>query len=339
MLLKRPRHKPQILDPSCGSETFVYAAIKRLDALTAKAHDPEEFYENPKIKARILNNLVAGIDLPPVAVELAKTTKLLALEEDPGGPLNIWLGDSLQWSRRPDQTLIDRGIIKIPTSDGDVLQLPEDFVISDSYEQDMESLVFVQTRELTGEQDGETVESITPDVGYQQAIESTIRTLRHYLISDRNGVWEWYLANVVQTFRLSKNKPARLVGNPPWVVFRNMSAARQSEMREQAKNHGVWTGGKLATQNDLASLFVASAVDLYLSDKCKFGFVLPYSALRARHWDPFREGKWDHKTPGKSVCANLYDAWNRSDVKNPPFKQSASCVIFGKKKAESDSRR
>lgn len=275
------------------------------------------FFQESQVKARILNSLVAGIDLHPVAVELAKTTKLLALGQDPHEPLNIWLGDSLQWQRKPEQTLNNPGIISIRASDGNGLQLPEEFILSDSYEQDLESLVFAQARQSTGEKDGEIAEAVTSDVAYQQAIESTIRTLRHYLVSGRNGVWGWYLANVVQTFRLSKNKPSRLVGNPPWVGFRTMSYARQSEMRGHAKNRGVWAGGKLATQSNLAALFVASAVDLYLSDKCKFGFVLPYSALQARHWAPFREGKWDHKPAGKAVRADLYDAWNLSDVKNP----------------------
>lgn len=315
--IKEEKPKPQVLDPSCGSGTFIHAAVKRLNSLTDKVDDPEGYFKNPQVKAQILNNLVAGIDLHPVAVELAKTTKLLALETDPIEPLNIWLGDSLQWQRKPEQTLIDPGIISIRTSDGEALKLPEKFILSDDYVDNLKDLIFSQAIKDTGDKDNLTATMVTKDVDHQPVVEDTIQRLRHYLHSGRNGVWEWYLTNVVQPFRLSENKISRLIGNPPWVIFRDMGYDRQSELREHASNRGVWAGGKLAAQNDLASLFVATSVDLYLSNKCKFGFVLPYSALQARQWQPFREGKWDHKPTGQTISADLYEAWNLSNIYPP----------------------
>ncbi len=321
---------PQVLDPACGSGTFIYAAVKHLDSYTQEVDDPSGIFQNTNTKAKILNRLVAGLDLHPVAVELARATKLLALGCNPDGPLNIWLGDSLQWATKPVQTLDDPGIISIPTSDAQSIRLPVRLVLSDRYEQDL-NMVFDTASEIGDNHDQTIAQTITTNSDDESAILETTETLRGYISSDRNGVWQWFLANIVQPFRLSKNKPTRLLGNPPWVVFRNMSPERQTEFREHAQNRNIWEGGKLATQNDLAALFAATTVDLYLEDDCKFGFVLPYAALEARHWKSFRSGKWDHKPAHKPVRANLCKTWNLIEVKEPPFPQAPSSVVFGTK--------
>ena len=41
-----------------------------------------------------------------------------------------------------------------------------------------------------------------------------------------------------------------VVGNPPWVAFRHMSADLQKRFRELAKGERVYIGGRFATQND-----------------------------------------------------------------------------------------
>ena len=92
------------MDPSCGSGTFLYHATQLL--LVDAAQHPE-LEGSREAQVEIVNDLVAGMDLHPVAVELAKTTKIAAFSnfvsypelEDP----LVYMGDSLQWeSRRGD---------------------------------------------------------------------------------------------------------------------------------------------------------------------------------------------------------------------------------------------
>lgn len=66
---------PAVLDPSCGSGTFLYHATQLLldEAATHAA-----LKDSPEAQVEVVNGLVAGIDLHPVAVELAKTTKMSA---------------------------------------------------------------------------------------------------------------------------------------------------------------------------------------------------------------------------------------------------------------------
>ena len=323
-------NSPQVIDPSCGSGTFIYAAVKRFEAFADKVPECDKLLQSDQNKAKIFNRLVGGIDLHPIAVELAQTTKLLALGCDPGESLHIWLGDSLQWhSANLENKLVSTTVVDIPTSEGNIT-LPTNFVESDAYEQDLNHLF--ETVKSDSARDQTTAHELSG--GYSVDVDIVLEAivkLRGFRKAGRNGVWQWYLENIVQPYRFSRAKPTRLVGNPPWVVSRNMSKERQDEFRKHAKNRGIWTGGNLATQNDLAALFVATVVDFYLADNQKFGFVLPHAALKAGHWELFRSGNWDPSNVGGKVKADLSNAWNMQGVKAPPFRHSDSCVIFGKK--------
>ena len=69
---------PAVLDPSCGSGTFLYHATQ---LLLDDARQRPELAGSPQAQVEIVNGLVAGMDLHPVAVELSKTTKILAFSE------------------------------------------------------------------------------------------------------------------------------------------------------------------------------------------------------------------------------------------------------------------
>jgi len=60
----------KILDPACGSGSFLRAAIHRLKEL------------NPKIKIETINSNIYGIDIHPLSVQIAKTTLLLTYGKD-----------------------------------------------------------------------------------------------------------------------------------------------------------------------------------------------------------------------------------------------------------------
>ena len=70
---------PAVLDPSCGSGTFLYHATQ---LLMENAGKHPELAGSPQAQVEIVNGLVAGMDLHPVAVELSKTTKISAFNEN-----------------------------------------------------------------------------------------------------------------------------------------------------------------------------------------------------------------------------------------------------------------
>ena len=109
---------------------------------------------------------------------------------------------------------------------------------------------------------------------------------------------------------------------------------RQDAFRHHAGQRGLWAGRYLAPQNDLAATFVATCVDYYLKPGGQFGFVLPYAALRGRHWAPFRTGEWslpESAGRGRTLADLSPDAWNFFAGAVRPFPWANSSAIFGRK--------
>lgn len=328
---------PAVLDPSCGSGTFLYHATQLL-LEDAKKHP--ELANSPQAQVEVVNSLVAGIDLHPVAVELAKTTKILsfsdlaqyAKSENADG---LCLGDSLQWETRGNRALFELGdLINIPTDEPDnPLQLPRSLVFSDQFLSRLNQVFDYARRQEYPEIEDDLGAVLNVNTGVEkEALIKFYCRIRRYIEEGRDHVWYWYIANLMQPVRLSQNPVSRLVGNPPWVVYNAMTDERQNAFRQQAQDRKIWAGANLATQNDLAATFVATCVDYYLKPGCKFGFVLPYAALRARQWSPFRSGQWSlPETTGREpTLANLSkDAWDFLNVNDKPFPQANSSVIFG----------
>jgi SAM-dependent methyltransferase len=129
--------RQRVLDPACGSGTFLFHAVRRHLAAADEAGVPlAEALSG-------LTNHVLGIDLHPVAVALARVTYLLAIGRerliDPSrGPITVpvYLGDSVQWSQRID--LFSNGQLLIPTGTGgqifeDELRFPDHLLANASW--------------------------------------------------------------------------------------------------------------------------------------------------------------------------------------------------------------
>ncbi|MCR8670107.1 N-6 DNA methylase [Agrococcus sp. HG114] len=88
----------RVMDPACGSGTFVFHAVRRfLDAADSAGFSNRD-------ALTLLQETVFGMDIHPVSVVLARVTYLLAIGPErlqDRGTLNIpvFLGDSVQWGR------------------------------------------------------------------------------------------------------------------------------------------------------------------------------------------------------------------------------------------------
>lgn len=72
-----------LLDPACGSGTFLFHAAKRLRNRIKQKH---RIYEHKT--AQIISRLIHGIDIHPIAVEMSRATLSMAL---PSPPPPIWV--------------------------------------------------------------------------------------------------------------------------------------------------------------------------------------------------------------------------------------------------------
>ncbi len=330
---------PAVLDPSCGSGTFLFHATQLL--LEEAAQHPE-LADSPPAQVEIVSGLVAGMDLHPVAVELSKTTKMLAF-----GHLathyavfadteTVHLCDSLQWELRRNAGILEFGeTVEIPTDERDQpIRLPSNLLLSERFPELLSHIFGYANRpETPGAEEALVSVLNLPNPADRNAALDVYRRLRQYIAEGRNNVWRWYISNLIQPLRLANMPVSRMVGNPPWVVYNAMTADRQDTFRERARERNLWAGANLATQNDLAATFVATCVDYYLKTGGRFGFVLPYAALSARHWEPFRKGNWSLRQDAeRGAHVDLSkDAWDFFAVNAPPFPQANSSVVFGSK--------
>jgi len=129
-----PLHQ-RVLDPACGSGTFVFHAVRRYLAAAEQAgRAPSEAMTG-------VTGAVYGMDVHPVAATFARITYLLALGRDrltgddrPPLTIPIYLGDSVQWGQ--DQSLMGTDALVVRTGDGamlfaDQLEFP-DRVVADA---------------------------------------------------------------------------------------------------------------------------------------------------------------------------------------------------------------
>lgn len=326
----------RVLDPSCGSGTFVFHAVRHFLATAAEAglSNGEAVYE--------VTRHVTGVDVHPVAVTLARVTYLLAigtdrLQADDRGPIAVpvFLGDSLQGDHNAG--MLSHGEIRIPTDEegatlyGIDLIFPEG-VVSDAGRFDQ--LVTALVERATARQPREAIPSLAPifkkfAVGEeeQQTLRETFVTLCHLHDDGQNHIWGYYVRNLIRPIWLAqlKNKADVLVGNPPWLAYRFMTPKMQSDFKRQAKARGIWTGKAVATNDDLSAFFVARAIELYLRNGGSFAFVMPYAVLSRQQYAGFRSGSWPSPLTG-SVNVSFGKAWDLHQVKPSIFPVPAAVV-------------
>jgi len=333
----------RVLDPSCGSGSFLFYAVRRFLAAADEAGLPlsEAMHQ--------VSSRVMGIDLHPVAVSLARVTYLLALGRErlaspERGELSVpvYLGDSLGWDQRHD--LLSIGHLVIPTETGDQLLSGElrfpDHLLSDAARFDdlVASLVDESGRAAAaGKKSSKISDGTKRRLALSDedtaALAPTYNRLRELHEAGRNHIWSYYIRNVARPEWLAReeNRVNVLVGNPPWLSYRHMSPAMQDTFKAMARDREFWADDATATHQDLAGLFIARAVERYLATGGKFAFVVPNPVVDRQYWAGFRSGKFD---AGTTVA--FTPSWDLRRLR-PHLFPRGSAVIFGHR-AEAPSR-
>lgn len=330
----------RVLDPACGSGTFLFHAIRRyLDAAKAKKWRQKETLDK-------LTLHVIGMDLHPVAVTLARVTYLLAIGRDrlaseTRGSIRIpvFLGDSIQW-RKQEKDLFNGGELRIAADDKRET-VPQEFrfpldLLDDP--QNFDSLVS-ELAQLSAKRTSKAVPNISRVLDrhtirkeHHQLLTNTFKLMCHLHDEGRNHVWGYYIRNLARPEWLTQpqNRIDTLVGNPPWLAFRHMPADMQQAFQKMSLARGLWHGAKVATHQDLSALFAARAIELYLEDGGTFGFVMPSAVIDAerQHYRGFRTGNLSHN--GHSSHVAFGQPWDLKRLRPHFFPISAS-VIFGSK--------
>ena len=274
-----------VLDPTCGSGTFLYHAARRiLDA-------PEIEGLSPVQQADITASLVHGIDVHPVAVEIAKTNMMRVLPTAPSrgdAAIQIRMGDSLMAEGDPTRLFDVKGAMRIVTPKRHEILLPMSFVRRSSFADDMGRVV---TAAVQKTQVPAPVLS-TLEAADRKGLEEARDSLAKAIDEEGNSVWTWYAVNIAAPKLLSEQKVDRIVANPPWVKLSDIQhEPRKRAMEEFGERLGIYQGGQQAPHTDIAAFFIQRTRELYLQDPNGNPaiWLVKKSSLKAGQWAAFRE--------------------------------------------------
>ncbi len=320
-----------VLDPTCGSGTFLIAAAQRIRgsyAVKKRGLSPDKV-------GRLIAALVHGIDIHPVAVELATANLSRALPEaaSQGLPLKVYLGDAL---RMESFDAREQGEIFKSTflsTRGTGVSLPAAFLEKKDFPQRMRDLVDAANPGKPAQlrQRPDIVRGLSEED--KQELEKAAEDLRTIIEDEGNSIWAWYAEQAVGPDLIEKNKVDRIVANPPWVTMKVIQSAERKRALERMAGKpkmvksrlvappgslGIWPGGRLAPLWDIAAMFLHRCSELYLSGRWRAGWLTNAAALRGKTWELLREKRNTH--------------WHMTvdfgELREPPFHGAKSCAII-----------
>jgi len=321
----------RVLDPACGSGTFLFHALRRLiDAGRAAGWTELRIVE-------ACANQVRGLDVHPVAVTLARVTWLLAMGKLlRSGPARltvpVFLGDAMQWNLRRFVGRTDVAI-DVP-GEARPLRIPLGFAEEQvAFEHGLDELNRGLADDATPEAVGQALRRIEgASAEDADALAQTFAHLQTLYRSGRNGIWTFVFRNLARPVWLSRAEQRAdvVVGNPPWIVYRHLSAAMKDRLRLALQSYELWVGGSLATQQDMWALFWARAAERYLRHRGTIAFVLPYAALNAPVFAGLRTGRMGEARVRLTGAWALERVWPIFGAQSGSSTTS-TCVLFGRR--------
>lgn len=333
----------RVLDPSCGSGTFLFHAVRAYLAAAETA--------GKGLPGTItgVTRHVLGVDVHPVAVTLARVTYLLAIgrarlqaEDRPAFSVPVYLGDAVQWGQ--EDTLINTDALIVPTNDGaqlfaDDLRFPDRLVQDagtfDAFVGELADMASRPGRSATPPSLAAVFRRYAVHPDDQATVTATFAVMCRLHDEGRNHIWAYYIRNLARPLWLARpdNRVDVLVGNPPWLSYRYMPTAMKAAFSTMSRDRGFWAGAAVASHQDLSALFVARATEQYLKPDGTAAFVLPLAALSRRQFAGFRTGKWGtHAAP---VNVHFQAAWDLHKVKPSFFPVPGSVIIATRQQSAS----
>jgi SAM-dependent methyltransferase len=322
-----------VLDPACGSGTFLYLTIKyKRDTLGDSWETLEHILEN-----------VVGIDIHPLAVIITKTNYLLALgdlfkKRRKPVALPIYLADSIKLPQMEGQ--MEMGVplpgFKLEI-DGKRIIIPEVLIHDPQLYDEAIEVSKEFARNFAGREGGdektfvnflERVSSkIAADETLSLALYSLAEAMKELIEERRDTIWAFILKNLYKPLFLKGNFDV-VLGNPPWLSYRYVEKGEyQKFLKHQIVEEYRLLSGKaeLITHMELATLFFLRTADLYLKEGGAIGFILPRSVFSSDQHYNFRRSYF-------SLNLGFEEVWDLEDVE--PLFNVPACVFFGKRGIE-----
>ncbi|HBY94687.1 MAG TPA: hypothetical protein DEP84_12125 [Chloroflexi bacterium] len=277
--------RKRLLDPACGSGTFLVLALKRV-----RHYAEEKMLPPAQVLERALNNVV-GFDLNPLAVISARTNYLLALGDllahRPGEiTIPVYLADSIltpslgtdlfsqhgySFNTAVGRFTVPRSLVDARYIDQLADLLEESVQVGLTAEQFKDRLL--RTFPLDGAKD-------EAEISAAVALYEQLRELERQGI---NGIWARIIKNAFAP--LFQGRFDCVAGNPPWVNWESLPGEYRQEIVPLWAKHNLFSHkgydailGK--AKDDISVLLTYVALDDYLKPDGRLGFVITQSVFK-----------------------------------------------------------
>jgi hypothetical protein len=314
----------RVIDPSCGSGTFLFHAVRRLAAAGRSAGLAGE--EIVSLAAE----KIAGIDIHPVAVIFARATWLLAIAPtlSDGRPerfaVPVYLGDALQWHggdlASEDFEITVPAVTDYTGEDArfgrQLLRFPKGVATNpDALDQLLQQMLGMAERERPLAELQRWMES-SPliDTSDRKILATTYETLAMLHQQGRNHIWGYIARNMSRPVWLAgeAQKADVVVGNPPWVAYSRMDKALKARFKSAMDQFELWGGTGSVSGFDLSAYFFARAMQLYLRRDGRIAFILPYASMFKQPYAKFRTGRF--RLAGSIQYVTIDAGWDLTGV-------------------------
>jgi len=324
-----------VLDPSCGSGSFLRAAIAHFIEHNPGGSDAD--------RLRLILSSVNGIDIHPVAVTISRATYVLAL-----GPLvkaarkpiqiPIYLADSLFLPREVEEDLFDKlkgiEITYGQRKDERRVVMPQTLIHSpDIFDAAIAACTSVaedhaktqaETKSALEHHLAQAVPDLAKMLEYRAILEALwdfTQGLAALIREHKNSIWSFIIRNSYRP-AMFRQRFEIIIGNPPWLSYRYIADPEyQREIKKRAVEQYKIAPKqqKLFTHMELATIFLAHSMAVFAQPHAKLGFVMPRSILSSDQHQKLI--KRDYDSPFR--IKGYWDLWDVTPIFNVP-----SCVLF-----------
>ena len=291
----------RLLDPACGSGTFLVLAIRALKANCFRAGLAEAD------TLEVILNSVVGIDLNPLAVLAARVNYLLAIADllpyrRREVEIPVYLADSILTPARGEglfaqnRRILETAVGPLPVPE--VIDSRTEMerltaLLEECVEADFDTEVFLQRCK-------QEISDLKGAPNADEVLTELYEKLRNLHRQGMDGIWARVLKNAFMPLFLEPFD--YVVGNPPWINWESLPQAYREQTAELWEHYGLFVHSGMDTilgkgKKDASTLMTYAVADRFLKEGGKLGFLITQSVWKTGAGQGFRRFRIGEKGP------------------------------------------
>ncbi|SYZ72728.1 hypothetical protein TRIP_C20843 [Candidatus Zixiibacteriota bacterium] len=269
-----------VLDPACGSGTFLLAVIRKYRKMGLSGK---------KLAIKALNSIM-GIDVHPVAVMMSKANILLGLAKEIRSTktdiyLPVYMSDTLMTAedRKAKAIAIDvfdnyKFLIPFSVLDGKahLSEIIDDLAAASRRAAADEKSLKGALKGFWAKHRNQLHEE--EEWRWRNNFNLMVQLIRE----NRDTIWSFILKNAYRPAFIRLSKVDYVVGNPPWLAYRYIKdKTYKKRVKDLSLDHNLLgkEDVKLFTQMDTSTLFFVHCEKEFLKPRGRIAFVLPKTTI------------------------------------------------------------